>query len=308
MLMATLWTWVRRVAALVLIAFYTSFTAADNTREVHIIKVAAAKPEFAIAQDYFVGLLKRALELGAEGRTVPVVQETRLIEQKQGLQEMIRGKIIDVYWMGTDTIREKKLRAIPIPLDRGLMGYRRFIIRRDMAQEFDSINTLNTLANYTACQGKDWPDTTVLEAAGLPVQEIVSFERMFQQLNLKHCDYFPRGFFEPYSELYVRQKIYPDLMLYDPLVLHYPFALYFFLNKDNEVLAQWIEQGLEKMIDSGEFIHYMQSHDLTRHAFPLHHLEEMRVIDLKNPNIPATTNYKNQRYWFQPDDFNHRHH
>ncbi len=268
-----------------------------------VIKVAAAKPEFAVAQDYFVQLLRKALEEGANGRPVPVIQEAQLMEQDLGVQEMIRGKKVDVYWMGTDQERERKLRAIRIPLDRGLIGHRRFIIQQRMKGAFDGVADLKALRTYSACQGIDWPDTKVLRNAGLKVREITSFERIFQEVATLRCEYFPRGYFEGYSEIEQRKAIYPELMFYENLILNYPFALYFFVNAKDEELARWIETGLEKMIDNGDFLKYMENHPLTRVAFPLHKIKKLRWINIDNTEMPAGTDYKNPRYWFQPEDF-----
>lgn len=300
--MSALWIEIRRAFLVLLTVFWGGSQVSAQSLAPSAIRVASAKPEFAVAQDYFVGMLRRALELGAQGRAVPVIQQVGLMEQKQGLQEMVRGKIIDVYWMGTDQEREEKLRAIRIPLDRGLVGFRRFITRQSMSSVLDGIDSLGALKSLIACQGKDWPDTAILRAAGLRVIEIANFERMFQQLDLSKCDYFPRGYFEGFSELDVRKQKYPDLILYDSLVLHYPFALYFFVNKKNEDLALWIEHGLEKMIDSGEFLRYMQAHSLTRHVFPLSSTRGMRVIEIHNPRLPFDTHVKDSRYWFQPEE------
>jgi hypothetical protein len=276
-------------------------TAADTNARV--IKVAAAKPEFAIAQDYFVQLLRKALAAGANGRAVPIINETHLMEQDLGVQEMIRGKKVDVYWMGTDVERERKLRAIRIPLDRGLIGHRRFIIQKRMEGAFDGVADINALRSYSACQGVDWPDTKVLRNAGLKVREIISFERIFQEVATLHCEYFPRGYFEGFSEVEQRKTIYPDLMFYENLILNYPFALYFFVNAKDEELARWIEMGLEKMIDNGDFVKHMENHPLTRVAFPLNKVKNLRWINVENAGMPAGTDYKNPRYWFQPEDF-----
>ena len=278
-------------------------TKSATAPKARVIKIAAAKPEFAIAQDYFVQLLRKALEAGANGRTVPTINETQLMEQDLGVQEMIRGKKVDVYWMGTDLDRERKLRAIRIPLDRGLIGHRRFIIQQRMKGAFDGVADINSLRSYSACQGVDWPDTKVLRNAGLNVREIISFERIFHEVSTLHCEYFPRGYFEGFSEVEQRKATYPDLMFYENLILNYPFALYFFVNPKDEALARWIETGLEKMIDTGEFIKIMENHPLTRGVFPLNKVKNLRWITIENPGMPAGTDYKNPRYWFQPEDF-----
>ena len=272
--------------------------------ELSVIKIPRQQPNMDIARDYYVQLLHMTLINGAAGRAVPELRETTLMEQERAISELNRGGLVDVYWMGTSLERERQLRAIRIPLDRGLLGYRRLIVHAEHRAQFESITKLEDLKNLTACQGHDWPDVDILRAAGMKVSTSPGFEVLYQQLAAKRCDYFPRGYFEANSELKERAQLYPQLQNHDSLILYYPYAIYFFVKKDNETLAQWIEQGLEKMIDEGELLEHMKNHPLTSHVFPLDTLNKSRrIIYISNPLLPADTNYSNSRYWFQPSDF-----
>lgn len=272
--------------------------------ELSVLKVPKPQPNMTPAQDYYSQLLSLALIHGAGEREVPRLQETTLMEQGRAIAELNRGGLIDVYWMGTDIERERQLRAIRIPLDRGLLGYRRFIIHRDNQEKFDEIVEYEQLKKYLGCQGLNWPDVRIMRTASLRVTEVALFEGLFQQVVAKRCDYFPRGYFEAESELNHRRQTYPDLQQQQSLVLHYPFTVYFFVKSDNEELAQWIEDGLEKMIDSGELLKYMMSHPLTAHVFPLNKTDAPRhIIYIPNPFLPVDTDFSNPRYWFQPADF-----
>lgn len=269
-----------------------------------VLKVPKPQQDSRVAQDYYLQLLRLALEKGAAGRTVPRLQETTLMEQGRATHELNRGVLVDVYWMGTNIQREQQLRAIRIPLDRGLVGFRRFIIRADRAAMFDTITGYEQLKNYLACQGLDWPDADILHAASMRVTEISAFEGLYQQVVAKRCDYLPRGYYEAGPELAERRKHYPQLVQQQTLVLHYPFTIYFFVKRENEELAQWIEQGLERMIDSGELLNYMINHPLTGHVFPLNKSASPRyTIHIPNPYLPADTPITNARYWVQPSDF-----
>lgn len=84
-----------------------------------------------VRHDYYKKLLEKALIRGANGREIPQLQETSFMDQARVIQELNRGNLVDVFWMGTSILREQKLRAIKVPLERGLIGYRRFIIRAD---------------------------------------------------------------------------------------------------------------------------------------------------------------------------------
>ncbi len=269
-----------------------------------VVSIPKPQPDSRVAQDYYTQLLRLALVKGADGRVVPELRETSIMEQGRAIHELSRGSMIDVYWMGTSIDREQKLRAIRIPLDRGLIGYRRFIIRADRQGEFDAVKNNDDLKRLLGCQGLDWPDVDIMRSAGLRVTEVAVLEGMYQQVVAKRCDYFPRGYYEALPELMERVNSYPGLIEQKALILHYPFAVYFFVRPGNEELAQWIERGLEKMIDEGEFLSYMKNHPLTSHVFPLDGaLRNGVILNIPNPLLPSDTSYLNARYWFQPEDF-----
>lgn len=271
--------------------------------EPQVLNIPKARSEYDVAHSYYSTLLQKALHKAANGREVPVFNETLMMEQGRATNELIKGKLVDVYWLGTDSHKEENLRAIRIPLERGLMGFRKFIITRDMVPTFDKVTTLSDLQKLVACQVTHWPDTQILEAAGLQVWDSAVYENLFRQVSAKRCDYFPRGYHEGIAELDQRRHLYPSLIRYEPLLLRYPFAVYFFVPKDKEALAQWIEQGLEKMIDDGELLLHMQRHPLTTKIFPLGRDKDVREIDIPNPLMPKDTDYTNSRYWFQPENF-----
>lgn len=269
-----------------------------------VLKIPKAQPGAEVGHDYYAQLLQMALIKGAGTKVPPTLHETGPMEQARATHELNRGQIIDVYWMGTNIEREQKLRAIRIPLDRGLIGYRRFIIRADRKAEFDAIKTGVDLKSLLACQGLEWPDSDIMRTSALRVTEVTAFEGLFQQVVAGRCDYFPRGFYEAAPEVNARKKTYPELMEYQGVVLHYPFAVYFFVRHGNEELAQWIERGLEVLIDDGGFLAHMKRHPHTSHVFPLNKAAmPLRTIHIPNPFLPADTNYANARYWFQPTDF-----
>ena len=256
---------------------------------------------FRIPQSYFTGLLRKALVNGANGRPVPLLLEQPFVEQGRATSELLRGRLIDVYWMGTNKKRETELRAIPIPLSRGLLGFRRFAIHRDKIPVFDRIRTREDLISLRACQGSNWPDTAIMRASGLSVRELANIDTVYRYLANGTCDYFPRGHYEIEYELAERASLYPHLVVYDGLMLYYPFAMYFFVSHDNEELGKWIEQGLERMIDTGEFLAFMQQHPLTASSFPLAR-PNSRIIAIPNQEMEGRLDYKNQRYWFQLED------
>lgn len=256
-----------------------------------------------VAQSYYVGLLKKVLQKGARGRSVPNIVAVQIMEQGRANRELLKGNVIDLFWVGTELEKEQQLRPIRIPLERGLTGFRKFTIVKQRQAEFDRLLGLMQLKRLTACQGSHWPDTDILQAAQLPVMASPVFDNLFPQLVAGRCDYFPRGVHEGEAEIHQRNAQLPSLSRYQDIMLHYPFAVYFFTTKQHEALAQWLEQGLEAMIDDGELLTYMQQHPFTAKVFPLSRENASRWFELHNPLLPADTDYQNRRYWFVPADF-----
>lgn len=253
---------------------------------------------------YFSGLLQKVLQKCTKGRPAPELKHASMsFSTERKLYELRLNRHIDVLWLGGSKERAQGLRIVPIPLERGFLGYRQLIIHRKNVAAFDRIQSIKELSHFKACQESPWVDVAILRDAKLPVVTGISFENLFKQLVAGRCDYFPRGYNEAQIELAKRAAKYPDLTIYEPLILHYPFASYFFVHKNNESLAQCLEDGLEKMIDDGELLEYMKQHEHTRHSFPLKTGSAKRLLVIDNNYLPELSRPMSARYWFQLGDF-----
>lgn len=290
-------------AKIILVSVLAFLFWGDVLAEPQVLRIPTPRSALDTSSSYYIELLQKALHKAANGREVPRLSVTVAMEQGRAAHELALGRTIDIFWMGTDKKRSSTLRAVPIPLERGLMGYRQFIVHRERLAEFEQIKSLEDLAKFKACQGAQWPDTDILRDARLPVVTSTGYEGLFKQVAAGRCDYFPRGFHEIKIEMAKREKEYPALVIFDSLLLHYPFGIYFFVRKDNKALADWIEQGLQQMIDDGELMQHMQAHQHTSRAFPLATTQKRRLISIQNADFPSLEDNSNLRYWFQPEDF-----
>lgn len=89
--------------------------------------------------------------------------------EPRGLHMIISGQVhIDMVPATPQRLKlveEGRLRMIPVPLDRGLLGYRVGVVvdsRRDLLAE---VRSLQDLRRFTVGQGEGWKD---LEVYGLP--------------------------------------------------------------------------------------------------------------------------------------------
>lgn len=282
---------------------------ADNTANADIataittLRIPAPRSDLDTSSSYHIELLQMALARAADGRELPALQVTMPMEQGRAAHELALGRSIDIFWMGVDKKRSSMLHKIPIPLERGLIGYRQFIVHKKRLAEFEQIKSVKELGQFKACQGAQWPDADILRDADLPVVTSTGYEQLFKQVAAGRCDYFPRGFHEIKIEMAKRAVAYPELAIADSLILHYPYGIYFFVKKDNKQLADWIERGLQQLIDDGELIRHMQTHQHTSRAFPLATARHRHLISIPNEEFPAGQDTSNERYWFQPEDF-----
>ena len=240
-----------------------------------------------------------------------VLQQTEAEFGKASVQELppplqgdmhillMKGDFIDLHRFGTDVQVEKDLRPIRVPLLGGGLGWRGLLIRKADQLAFSQLDSLSQLKNLTACQGLNWPDSTILEHAGLKVLRVDGYDQMLQMLSKKRCDYFPRSIFEGPAEVQQFSGKYPEIIFETGILLKYPYAMYFFVKKDNVALAARLEQGLMALAMSGRLQQFMQQHPVSRHVFPLSQYRDSLVFHLVNPVLPAETPVDKTQLWLQ---------
>jgi len=278
-----------------------SITCSLQVLAVPELRTIAPQSDYDVSHSYFVALLQLVLDETERNYGKAKVVHAIKMEQGRAFQELKKGALIDVYWAGTSLAREEEYRAIRVPLLKGLLGYRLSIIRAELEKDFLRINQLSDLKAYTACQGMHWPDSDILENAGLQVRRGPIYELLFRQVAAGRCDYFPRGIHEGGAEMRARQEKFPNLRVFTDVLIYYPFPMYFFVKKDNEALADRLEQGLEKAISQGSFEQLLLNHPITSELFPLTQWGNKKIISLKNPLLPEETP-RAHRYWIRPDD------
>ena len=101
----------------------------------------------------------------------------------------------------TSIARENALRPIRIPLDKGLTGYRLFLIKADTQAWTDPVRTLPQLQTLSIGQGATWVDSDILRANGFRVVTAPTYELLLPMLDSGRFDLFSRGVNEISHEL-----------------------------------------------------------------------------------------------------------
>ncbi len=92
---------------------------------------------------YYADLLRLALDktVNSDG-PYKCKMTKRNMMQKRAIASLEAGREIDVVWTMTSKNREKILLPIRIPILKGLLGHRIFIIRKQDREKFALVNTL----------------------------------------------------------------------------------------------------------------------------------------------------------------------
>lgn len=269
---------------------------------VEVVRIIEPQSEQDASHHYFAQLLQISLDHTEKKYGQAYVETTGyVLEQGRAERALTFGQHIDVYWMGTSLQREQSLKAIRIPLLKGLLGYRGLIIREHDRPYYQDADNWEQLTRHPACQGMHWPDSDVLQKGAFRVVRSARYTAMFSMLANHRCDIFPRGIHEGPGEVMAYSKDSEVLGWFDDWLIYYPFPMYFFTNKDSVHLAERIAEGLELMIDDGSFEQFMKQHPVTQHLFPLDQWSDRVQIKLANPELPKDTPVTNTRYWLVPE-------
>ncbi|MFT4924251.1 MAG: hypothetical protein ACI8WB_000329 [Phenylobacterium sp.] len=216
--------------------------------------------------------------------------------QGRAISLLSRSVELDVLWTATTVAREKALLPVRIPLLKGLLGYRVFIIRAGDQAKFAAINTLEQLQALTAGQGHDWPDTQILRANFVKVETTSTYDGLFAMLKAKRFDYFPRGVNEAWAELASHQD--KAFMVEKSLLIHYPLPTYFFVAPGNTALANRLEQGLRMAQQDGSFEQLFYAYLNSDDGVKLDGLKDRKMIKLVNPFLPVLTPVDEKDLWY----------
>ena len=173
--------------------------------------------------------------------------------RKRTLNELVLGDKINVIAEAPKPDWDKKLLVVPIPIRKGLQGYRLFIIHQDSTALMSDVTSFADLQKLTTGSGSYWSTRKPMEQAGMRVVTGSNYQGLFTMLANKRFITFGRGINEAYHEVTAFKDKYPVLTVENNLLLHIPLATYFYISPNRPELAKRIEKGLLKLIDDGDF-------------------------------------------------------
>jgi hypothetical protein len=180
------------------------------------------------------------------------LQRSTPMEYPDAISSIANRGAIDVISAASSRTNDSELYPIAFPVLKGLLGHRVCLIRKGEQARFDGLMTGYdfTEKKINICQGEYWPDTEVLQRNGLPVVTSKAYLPIFDMLKTGECDCFLRGAQEIIPE-YQSRKAQVDIE--QSFLVQYPQPGFFYVNRDNKLLAMRIELGLLRALDDGSY-------------------------------------------------------
>tara|TARA_B110000503_G_C7055101_1_gene374080 strand:+ start:178 stop:1053 length:876 start_codon:yes stop_codon:yes gene_type:complete len=245
--------------------------------------------------EYPIKLL--ALALDQTGVSYQLIPSDNFLSKGKALDRLQDNREINIVWGMTNVQREKDLLPIRIPIFKGLIGWRLLLIRQDMAERFTYIQQFEHLVKLSPLQGRDWPDTKILQSNGFDVITERNQTSLMKMLGRAQGDFFPRSIIEVWEEL-ERSKVANEIQIQiqPSLGIRYPAAIYFFVNKKSVPLANLIETGLEKAIENGTYeALFVESY---KTYIEKAQIENRTFYPLENAFLPEETPLDRKELWF----------
>lgn len=242
---------------------------------------------------YYYNVLKHALAYFPEKNYQVTHVNDKSMGKARRLKMLETNQKIDVL-SGTATAqRENQFQAIYFPLLKGLKGWRLPLINKKSPELFAQVNSLDEFKKLVPAQFHSWTAAKILEHNGVKVTKAYNHQGVILMLDKERVDYIPRSILDVSRILSRYQDL--NLMLDPHVIIKYPNAYYFYVNKNNKALAQDIMQGLEMALHDGSFDQlFRQTYGPIISQF---NLQNRKVIQLTNPYLLTTMPVQRAELW-----------
>lgn len=213
---------------------------------------------------------------------------TETLDEYPGDEEALvfseKGHDLFVTIAGNQKFGEDDMIVISKPMTKNLLGYRIPIIRESDLDKFQNISNKEEVQKLNHGIPLTWSDAVIFRENGYQVVEDGDFDDIFERLENELFDYSAYGVNEVVSIFENRASRRSGLTIDQNLLFFYPFPLVFYVNPNLPELAARVEEGMKRIIDSGELDTIFDSYygDVVEKL----NLKDRKLIILDNPLIP----------------------
>jgi hypothetical protein len=240
-------------------------------------------------------LIETALEKTKKDYGRYEIKYARKMQWERSKLMLEEGELIHILHAATRRQWEEDLIPIRIPVMKGILGNRIFLIKKQSQARFNEVKTLEELKKLQAGLGHDWSITSIFKENGFKVVTWSSYEGLFGMLDAERFDYFPRGINEAPVEYLQRKEKYPNLHIEESILVNLPLPVYFFVTPKKPRLARRVERGLNIMIEDGSFdiIFLKFNKDMINGL----NLSNRKIFKMVNNDLSAKTPLDRKELW-----------
>lgn len=206
---------------------------------------------------------------------------------------------VNVAVMGADSTINRRLHRIPLPIAGGLLGMRVGFLHRNHLPLTKKVKSRSDLTNLILLQGVGWRDVDILDSEGLKTFSARPSE-LLRILDSGRAHLFLRGVGEIETEYATIRTSSEHLILDENLLIIYPFAGFFYVNKQNHRLAEALETGFKRAIADGSYEDLVHQELLTHSLRKKLRMRSRNVIYLNNYDANAAINGVDPKLWRIP--------
>lgn len=242
--------------------------------------------------DYFIDTLKQVLSYSPH-KNYQLQFYQKDLPKMRVFESIATNSGIDIVAAGATIEREKILLPIRFPIVKGLFGWRIPLVNKKHRELFYPKLSMQAFQQLKVGQLFSWSDTKILESNNLPVEKGSNYQGLFEMLSAERFDYFPRSILEVQGEFEAHKAL--NIAIDPYILIHYPTAYFFYVNKNNQALADDISFGFEQSLKDGSFERLFMKHygDIIHHTLG----EKRRVYHLDNPFLPEKTPLDRKELW-----------
>lgn len=185
-------------------------------------------------------------------------------EMREGLLVNVADTPITEHW-SDDLIR------IPIPVQRGILSYRLFLVTEDNKDLLASVKTVKNLKPIPQGTGSQWAITEVLRHHDFLITEAMTKKSLMNMLAAKRFAIYGRGINEIFDEVKRYKETHPNIVVDQHIALYTYLPTYFHVSPKNPRIAERIEVGMGIINSNGIYqTIFMQHHEQAINNAKLH--------------------------------------
>lgn len=189
---------------------------------------------------------------------------------------------------------------IPIPLTRGLLGYRALVYTDNIKDKWLHTTQVEELKNkFIIGSGKSWFSSIMLAKQGYSIVEGPSVTTLWRMLHHGRFDLFHRGILEINHEVNQQLALGHSLYIDNKFLISYKIDFFFSVQSGDRKTQKIITQGLQAAYENGSF--QKRFEDYLQKNLPEHEnfLKGKNIIRLDDQLIPQIIRNIPDKYWYQ---------